>query len=178
MIDFFPILRRLPDWLLPTQRFAKEHHKKEKALYVKLWLNCKQAILAGQAKPCFCVNMAKVQEAEEFSDDLAAYISGTLLEAGSDTTSNTLYGFIKAMVLFPEAQKKAQAQLDEVVGPNRLPTMEDEPKLQYIRGCVKESLRWCPTTILGAVPHAVTQDDWYNGYRIPSVECFPSSIMH
>jgi cytochrome P450 len=129
MIDFFPLLRHLPDWVLPTQKRAKEHHAKEKALYLKLWLDCKAQIVAGQAKPCFCVNMAKVQEAEKFSDDLAAYISGTLLEAGSDTTSNTLYGFIKAMVLFPDVQKKAQAQLDEVVGPNRLPELSDEPQL-------------------------------------------------
>jgi cytochrome P450 len=45
--------------------------------------------------------------------------------------------------------------------------MDDEPDLQYIRGIVKESLRWMPTTIMGAVPHAVTQDDWYEGYLIP-----------
>ncbi|KAK5018899.1 hypothetical protein LTR16_012727, partial [Cryomyces antarcticus] len=45
--------------------------------------------------------------------------------------------------------------------------MEDEPNMQYIRGCVKESLRWMPTTILGAVPHAVTRDDEYMGFHIP-----------
>ncbi|KAK5276629.1 hypothetical protein LTR14_012559, partial [Exophiala xenobiotica] len=45
--------------------------------------------------------------------------------------------------------------------------MEDEPNLQYIRACIKETLRWMPTTILGAVPHAVTKEDEYLGYRIP-----------
>jgi len=38
--------------------------------------------------------------------------------------------------------------------------------LQYIRGCVKESMRWMPTAILG-VPHAVIKDDEYMGYKIP-----------
>jgi cytochrome P450 len=71
------------------------------------------------------------------------------------------------MILFPEAQRKAQEEIDRAVGSHRLPTIDDEMKLQYIRGCVKESLQWMPTTILGAVPHAATQDDTYMGYLIP-----------
>ena len=66
-----------------------------------------------------------------------------------------------------QVQRKAQEEIDRIVGSERLPTMDDEPKLQYIRGCVKESLHWMPTTILGAVPHAATQDDTYMGYLIP-----------
>ncbi|KAF7543860.1 hypothetical protein G7Z17_g10399 [Cylindrodendrum hubeiense] len=45
--------------------------------------------------------------------------------------------------------------------------MDDQDRLQYVRMCMKETLRWMPTTILGAVPHAVTQDDIYNGCLIP-----------
>ncbi|KAL4985308.1 cytochrome P450 [Aspergillus falconensis] len=100
------------------------------------------------------------------SDDQAAYISGTLLEAGSDTTSSTLYAFVQAMLLYPDVQRKAQAGIDRVIGPDRLPVMHDLPDLQYIRACM-ETLRWMPTTILRAVPHAVTQDDSYMGYFIP-----------
>ncbi|OAL31259.1 hypothetical protein AYO20_08314 [Fonsecaea nubica] len=166
LIDFYPILRSLPDFLLPTQKKAKTLHKHEKALYLRHWLNAKEDIKNGTIKPCFCVGMAEAQKAEGFSDDQAAYISGTLLEAGSDTTSSTLYGFIQAMLLYPEAQKKAQEEIDTAVG-DRLPTMDDESKLQYVRACMKEALRWMPTTILGAVPHAVTKDDEYMGYLIP-----------
>ena len=167
LIDFYPPLRWLPNFLVPTQQRAINLFKKEKQLYVGHWLNAKSSIKDGTARPCFCVDMARVQEKEGFSDDQAGYISGTLLEAGSDTTSSTLYGFVQAMVCFPDAQKKAQEEIDRVVGPDRLPTMDDEPNLQYIRGMVKETLRWCPTTILGAVPHAVTRDDEYMGYHIP-----------
>jgi cytochrome P450 len=117
-------------------------------------------------QPCFCVDLVKAQEVEGFSDDLAGYTAGSLLEAGSDTTAATLIAFIQALVLFPNVQKLAQEELDRVVGQDRLPTMEDEMNLQYIRGCVKESMRWMPTDILG-VPHAVTKDDWYMGYLIP-----------
>jgi cytochrome P450 len=70
-----------------------------------------------------------------------------------------------AMVLFPNVRKNAQAEVDRVCG-DRLPTLEDMPNLPYIRSCVKESLRWMPTSILG-VPHAVVKDDEYMGYKIP-----------
>lgn len=164
-MDVFPLLRFLPDSMVPLKRRARELHRKEKALYKSHWLGVKQAVKEGTAKPCFCVDMAKAQEAEGFDDDLAAYTGGTMLEAGSDTTSNTLYGFVQAMLLFPEAQKKLQAHIDEVMG-DRRPSMDDYSRLPYVRCCIKETLRWMPTTIL-AFPHAVTQDDMYLGYRIP-----------
>lgn len=167
LVDFIPALRRLPDWLLPTQKRAKELFKKERELYVGHWLDAKEAVKSGTIRPCFCVGMAQAQLQEGFSDDQAGYISGSLLEAGSDTTSSTLYAFVQAMLLFPDVQKKAQEELDRVIGSERLPTMDDEPNLQYIRGCIKETLRWMPTTILGGVPHAVTRDDEYMGYKIP-----------
>lgn len=166
LLDSFPFLRWLPDTILPIQSQAKKLHKAEKELYLGHWLNSKNSIQDGTAKPCFCVDLARQQKEHGFSDDQAAYVSGSLLEAGSDTTSSTLYAFVQAMVLFPDVQQKAQRELDRVVGPDRLPTMDDEPHMQYIRGCMKESLRWMPTAILG-FPHAVIKDDEYMGYRIP-----------
>jgi hypothetical protein len=54
------------------------------------------------------------------------------------------------MILFPECQKTAQAQIEAVCG-DRLPEMEDLPSLPYIRSTMKEVLRWLPTATLGAV---------------------------
>jgi hypothetical protein len=39
---------------------------------------------------------------------------------------------------YPEIQKKAQAELDHVVGRNRLPTIEDEKNLPYCHAIIKE----------------------------------------
>ena len=47
-----------------------------------------------------------------------------------------------AMTLYPEIQKKAQAEIDAVVGPNRLPDFQDRPSLPYINAVVKELSRW------------------------------------
>jgi len=106
-----------------------------------------------------------MQEKEGFTDDLAAYISGSILQAGSETTASILIGFVQAMVIWPEVAKTAQEELDRVCG-DRMPDLNDVPNLPYIRSCAKESLRWMPGFFLG-IPHAVTKDDIYMGYRIP-----------
>ena len=79
-----------------------------------------------------------------------------LISAGSDTVSKrdkniTLLGLIAhytissvqtlflAMALYPDVQKKAQAEIDAVVGPNRLPDFHNHPSLPYINAVVKES---------------------------------------
>jgi cytochrome P450 len=71
-----------------------------------------------------------------------------------------------AMVHYPEVQKKAQAEIDEVVGRDRMPTFEDRQNLPYLRAMVREVLRWRPPGPLG-VPHKSSADDWYEGYFIP-----------
>ena len=53
-----------------------------------------------------------------------------------------------AMALYPDAQKKAQEELDKVIG-NRLPEFNDRPNLPYINAMVKESLRWQLVAPLG-----------------------------
>ena len=68
LIDFFPVLRVLPDFFLPTQKKAKEMHKLERQLYLDHWLRAKEEIKNGTIKPCFCVGMAQVQEKEQFND--------------------------------------------------------------------------------------------------------------
>lgn len=181
LIDVFPFIKHLPEILLPVKRRARELHEKERELYIGHWLAVKQKIQSGTAnvsvpykaslcqlmlrQPCICMDLANSQNTQHFSDALAGYISGSLLEAGSDTTYSTLVGWVQAMLLFPEVAKTAQEELDRVCG-DHFPTLEDEPNLQYVRGCVKESMRWMPTAIVG-VPHAVIRDDEYKGYRIP-----------
>jgi cytochrome P450 len=70
------------------------------------------------------------------------------------------------MILFPEVQQKAQAELDAVVGRDRLADSSDEESLPYTSAVVKEVLRWKPALPSG-LPHRVSEDDVYNGMRIP-----------
>jgi cytochrome P450 len=70
------------------------------------------------------------------------------------------------MVSHPEVQRKAQAELDRVVGRQRLPDFSDMENLPYINAIVKEVIRWFPIVPLG-IPHAATAEDEYRGMRIP-----------
>ncbi|RYC65168.1 hypothetical protein CHU98_g1038 [Xylaria longipes] len=168
LLDYLPILQMLPTWMLSVKQHARSNHQQEKILYRYHWDKAKADILTlEKPNPSFSVGLVREQNKHGFDDDFAAYITGTLLEAGTDTTANTLTWFLCAMLVFPEVQERAKAELDRVVGADRMPSPEDEPNLQYIRGCVKESLRWMPVTIMGAMPHALTQDDQYMGFRLP-----------
>ncbi|KAK8134717.1 hypothetical protein PG984_006729 [Apiospora sp. TS-2023a] len=166
LLDGFPALRRLPDFLLPIRRYSRELHKKEYDLFVGHYLDTKKRVQEGTAKPSFCSELVRAQEKLGFSDGIAGYSSGSLLEAGSDTTASTLIGFVQALLIFPEVVAAAQAEIDRVCGGDRLPDLNDLPDMPYIRGCMKESMRWMPTDLLG-VPHAVIRDDEYMGYKIP-----------
>lgn len=70
------------------------------------------------------------------------------------------------MSLYPEVQRKAQNELDRVVGSKRLPDFDDHDNLIYIQAIVLETMRWMPVTPLG-LPHRVIRDDEYKGYLIP-----------
>ena len=77
-----------------------------------------------------------------------------------------LKAFFLAMSLYPEAQKKAQAELDSVVGKNRLPDLSDRDKLVYVNAILKELLRWMPPAPLG-LSHSTLEDDEMCGYFVP-----------
>jgi hypothetical protein len=72
---------------------------------------------------------------------------------GADTSVSSICTFILQMILNPDIQAKAQAELDRVVGKYILPTFADELSLPYIGATVKEILR------CGLPPHSMTRSE-------------------
>lgn len=70
------------------------------------------------------------------------------------------------MTLHSEVQRKAQEEIDRVVGSHRLPTFDDRDNLPYVEAVVKECFRWHPIAPMG-IPHVSTEDDVCEGYLIP-----------
>ncbi|KXN86820.1 O-methylsterigmatocystin oxidoreductase [Leucoagaricus sp. SymC.cos] len=97
-------------------------------------------------------------------------ICGTIFMGTVGTTSGVMQVFMLAMVHHLDVQKRAQVEIDSVLrGPDgklRLPTHDDEPLLPYCTAVVKEILRWLPIAPI-AIPHLSTEEDVYEGYRIP-----------
>jgi cytochrome P450 len=46
------------------------------------------------------------------------------------------------MILYPEVAQKARAEIDAVVGQDRLPSFADRERLPYINALVLEVMRW------------------------------------
>ena len=57
--------------------------------------------------------------------------------------------FMLGMAAHPEVQKRAQEELDSVIGRSRMPTLADRDSLPYIRATVREALRWRPVVPVG-----------------------------
>jgi len=74
--------------------------------------------------------------------------------------------FVLAMTLHPEVLRQAQAEIDSVVGADRLPQLSDRSRLPYLDAVIKETLRWNVAAPL-SLPRATGEDDEYNGYFIP-----------
>ncbi|KAJ7263401.1 cytochrome P450 [Mycena rebaudengoi] len=166
-IDFFPFLQYFPDWF-PGSYYAQVARKWRPAirkLFEYSVENVKREREAAQAAPSLI--LSKLEEIEAGASALAGEeelkgIAATLFAAGEATTGGTVTVFILAMVLYPECQKKAQAEIDSVIGSSRLPTFEDRENLPYVE-CI-------------CVPHRSTQEDVYRGMYIPKGSLVFSNI--
>jgi hypothetical protein len=67
----------------------------------------------------------------------------------TDTTVSALSTFFLAMLANPEAQRKAQTEIDAVTGGKYLPDFDDEAAMPYVSALVKEVLRWKNVTPMG-----------------------------
>jgi len=168
IVDAFPGLTILPSFLLQDWwRIGREWFDYDSKVYLDLYRGLVKDVKAGKAKDCFVKDFYLGNPEKNGIDELAAaYSAGTLVEAGSESTTKVINSWLLACLLYPHTMKAAQEELDRVVGNERMPTFDDEQNLPYIRAMAKETLRWRPITKFG-VNHASTEDDWYEGYFIP-----------
>jgi cytochrome P450 len=89
------------------------------------------------------------------------------------------------MVLYPSVQREAQQELDRLMKPGHLPTLEDADNFPYVTALMREVLRWGSIVPLGELcvafsdneltnlcfkgaPRRVDRDITYKGYHIPA----------
>ncbi|KAI3615363.1 cytochrome p450 [Moniliophthora roreri] len=167
LANHIPLLELVPDYLAKWKRESKEIFRIHSARFLEYFLNVKEKLLRKQeVGPSFCAMLVETQERHGLDDTESSWLAAMIYLAGYETTSSSLGWLILALLCFPEAQRKAQEELDNVVGRARLPTLDDMENLPYMRAVVKEALRWRPTTPL-SVFHASLEDDVYEGYFIP-----------
>lgn len=167
LVDTFPFLDLLPDCLSPWRHEANTKHAYESELYLRLAREVRADMTAGVAQECFASRLWEAHDADRFDELTLAYVAGSAFEASIHTTSGTLMWFMMAMIKYPEAQAKAQEELDEVLrtihGSAKVPpTLDLLAQLPYCVALIKEAMRWMPVAP-GAFPHASTEDETYRG---------------
>lgn len=51
--------------------------------------------------------------------------------------------------MYPDVQRKAQAEIDTLIGSDRLPNFNDRHRLSYLDALLKEVHRWNPVAPIG-----------------------------
>ncbi|KDN34391.1 hypothetical protein RSAG8_12524, partial [Rhizoctonia solani AG-8 WAC10335] len=122
----------------------------------------------GLAEPSFVAKWLE-EPGREGDKVMIPATAASLYSGGADTTVSAISTFFVAMLHYPEAQKLAQKEIDEVLGKDRLPTFADRASLPYVEALYKEVMRWQPLSPAG-VPHKLGSelDDEYKGMRVPA----------
>jgi hypothetical protein len=81
---------------------------------------------------------------EQSEFDMIKDLTGNVYLTGSDTTVSAIHSYFLAMLIWPDIQTKAQAEVDHVIGKDRLPVFEDAPNMPYVQAVINECLRWIP----------------------------------
>lgn len=91
------------------------------------------------------------------------WTSYSLYMGGADTSVGVIEIFFLVMTSKIDSQRRAQAEIDSVVGTDRLPDISDQAKLPYVEALYKEIIRWKSLGSIG-VPHLADEDDEYENY--------------
>ena len=116
------------------------------------------------------------ERASILSDDYMINSMGDMFSAGYETTSTTLRWAIAYLVHHPECQRDVQSQLDDVVGRDRMPGLDDRPKLPLVLATIMETLRLGNVAEV-AIPHYTLSDTTLAGYRVPKDTVVMTNLM-
>ncbi|KAF9444004.1 cytochrome P450 [Macrolepiota fuliginosa MF-IS2] len=171
LVNIFPVLKHIPEWM-PGAGFKREARdlRKEVHRFMVEPFQAAQKSMGGGTRPdCFVAeSLERNQDRKEFelrTEDIQR-VALQVYGAASETTVSATRAFVLAMLKYPDVQKKAQQELDSVLGLDGLPDFSDKPHLPYFGAVLKEVIRWNPVVPLG-LPHYTVADDVYEGHYIP-----------
>ncbi|KAJ5788307.1 cytochrome P450 [Penicillium paradoxum] len=164
LVDLIPALKPVPKWVPGTgfKKTARHYAGSMRQFAHGGYSFFLTLVLQYRYQHSFASQLL----AEPEDREILEWASAGLYLAGVDPTVSALQAFHLAMILNPEVQQKAQAEIDRVLGERVLPSVADRSNLPYIDAIVTEILRWHTVAPL-SIPHRAEEDHVINGYLIP-----------
>ncbi|KAF7348419.1 hypothetical protein MSAN_01796100 [Mycena sanguinolenta] len=171
IVNTLPFLRHFPSWFpgCGFHKFAQDTRDLVDEMKNAPFDFVKQNMQNGSGRPSVLRELLERNDAHGGSrerEQVMKDVAGVAYAAAVDTTTTTLIVFIMVMALHPEVAKKAQNELDAVIGLGFLPGFEHRSALPYCEAVFREVFCWRPILPF-AIPHAASEDDIYEGYFIP-----------
>ncbi|ODM89325.1 Methyl farnesoate epoxidase [Orchesella cincta] len=170
---FAPSLRHVaPDffgwtsWVNSVKNFFAVTDQAIEAHSVKLDLNNPQDFIDNYLMEIRATQDPSSTFYKENGEKNLKAIVGDLFFAGAETSSTTLSFAILYLCQNQEKQRKAQKELDLVVGSSHQISLSDKLSLPYIEAIVMETLRLSSIVPLG-IPHQLIADTEFHGYLLP-----------
>ncbi|KAG6199031.1 hypothetical protein E4U35_006897 [Claviceps purpurea] len=175
-VDMIPQLRHLPSWLpgVPFHKRARQWKPVAERMMNVPYNFVRQQMSSGSFTPSFVSqNIEKSNEKAgekrvlgEKEETALKNSAADLFVGGAHTIVSSLRSMLLALILYPEVQRRAQQEIDEVVSSDRLPEFQDRDHLPYMNALVKETYRWMPVVPVGTT-HVTEEEMVISGYRIP-----------
>ena len=174
----------MPEWMPGAgfKRIARQYATTLSQMTNQPYEFVKRQMRDKRHKPSFLSQCIEADGDDAQLESIHKFAAMSLALGGADTVSqrlqppellakdvqtvSALMTFFLAMLMFPEVQKRAQEEIDNVIGGGRLPTSADRDALPYIEAIMKETHRWHQVLPM-CIPHTSTEEDVCRGYRIP-----------
>jgi cytochrome P450 len=166
-VDYLPVLRYFPESFpgMSFKRIARDWNTHVRMVVEVPFKFVKNQMAKQSHQPSYVSSLIKQHDGnvDEETEVAIKQTAAVMYAGGADTTVSSIRGFVLAMLLFPDVQRKAQQEIDSVVGTDRLPHFEDRDNLPYIDALIQETLRWIPVTPMGVI-HTADEDVHYKDF--------------
>uniref|UniRef100_A0ABI7YSP0 Cytochrome P450 1A n=1 Tax=Felis catus TaxID=9685 RepID=A0ABI7YSP0_FELCA len=144
-VDFFPILRYLPN---PALDFFKDVNEKFSIFIHKMVKEHYKTFEKGHIRDItdslieHCQDKRLDENANiQLSDEKIVNVVSDLFGAGFDTVTTAISWCLMYLVTSPNVQEKIQKELDTVIGRERQPRLSDRLQLPYMEAFILEMFR-------------------------------------
>ncbi|KAL5011839.1 hypothetical protein ScPMuIL_010390 [Solemya velum] len=170
-LNIFPILRFIPFDPFKIEMVRRNHTKIDE-YFVKIIEEHKQNFDENNIADLTDAYLKRMKKHSDNPD--TSYTDSQLLRViedffvgGTETITTALMWIFLYLLKFPEVQERMQNEIDSVIGKHRPPSLKDRLSLVYTEAVIMETLRVANQPGVSGLPHGVSKDTYFHGYKIP-----------